>query len=67
MAKQANRRTGTQARKKNPSQKKKATLAGRKKKDVLKKKAAMSKTKFGDAFDPKHVDSINKLSKVNLE
>jgi hypothetical protein len=26
----------------------------------------MSKTKFGDAFNPAHVESINKLSKVNL-
>jgi arylformamidase len=33
---------------------------------LMKKKAAMSKTKFGDAFDPKHVESINKLSQVNL-
>jgi len=34
--------------------------------DLMKKKEGMSKTKFGDAFDPAHVDSINKLSKVNL-
>ena len=29
------------------------------------KKASMPKTKFGDAFDPAHVESINKLSKAN--
>ncbi len=33
----------------------------------MEKKAAMPKTKFGDAFDPKHVESINKLSQANLE
>lgn len=33
--------------------------------DVLMKKAAsMPKTKFGDAYDPTHVDRLNKLSKV---
>ncbi len=31
-----------------------------------KKRAALPKTKFGDAFDPKHVESINKLSNANL-
>jgi hypothetical protein len=34
--------------------------------DLMQKKAALPKTKFGDAFDPKHVESINQLSKVNL-
>jgi arylformamidase len=33
---------------------------------LMAKKAAMQKTKFGDAIDPSHVESINKLSKVNL-
>jgi arylformamidase len=33
---------------------------------LMAKKAGMSKTKFGDAFDPKHVESLNKLSKANL-
>ena len=31
-----------------------------------KKKVALPKTKFGDAFEPKHVESINKLSHANL-
>jgi len=30
------------------------------------KKAALPITKFGDAYDPKHVDTINKLSLANL-
>jgi arylformamidase len=34
---------------------------------LMAKKAAMSKTKFGDAIEPAHVESINQLSKVNLE
>ena len=33
---------------------------------LMAKKAGMAKTKFGDAFDPKHVESLNKLSKANL-
>jgi arylformamidase len=33
---------------------------------LMTKKETMAKTKFGDAFDPKHVESINKLSKANL-
>jgi arylformamidase len=33
---------------------------------LMAKKASMAKTKFGDAFEPKHVESINKLSKANL-
>ena len=34
--------------------------------ELMKKKADMAKTKFGDAIDPAHVESINKLSQVNL-
>ena len=34
---------------------------------LMAKKAAMSRTKFGDAIEPAHVESINQLSKVNLE
>jgi hypothetical protein len=34
--------------------------------DLMKKKEKMPKTKFGDAYDPKHVESLNKLSKANL-
>jgi arylformamidase len=30
------------------------------------KKAKMPKTKFGDAYDPKHVENLNKISKANL-
>jgi hypothetical protein len=30
------------------------------------KKAGMPKTKFGDAYDPSHVDRINKQSRENL-
>jgi arylformamidase len=32
--------------------------------DVMKKAATMPKTKFGDAYDPTHVDRLNKLSKL---
>jgi hypothetical protein len=32
---------------------------------LMAKKAAMPKTKFGDAYDPAHVESINKLSQAN--
>ncbi len=45
MAKQANRRTGTKARKKSPPHPKKATLAGSKKKNILKKTAGKTKPK----------------------
>jgi len=31
--------------------------------ELMKKKAKMEKTKHGDAFDPNHVDSLDKLSK----
>ena len=30
------------------------------------KKAGLPKTKFGDAYEPKHVETINKLSRENL-
>jgi acyl-CoA reductase-like NAD-dependent aldehyde dehydrogenase len=33
---------------------------------LMAKKVSMSKTKFGDSFDPAHVESINKLSQQNL-
>jgi hypothetical protein len=36
-------------------------------KSLLGKKATMQKTRFGDAFDPAHVESINKLSLVNMK
>jgi len=32
--------------------------------EVMKKAATMPKTKFGDAYDPTHVDRLNKLSKI---
>lgn len=34
--------------------------------ELMKKKEAMPKTRFGDAFDPTHVERINKLSRDNL-
>ena len=34
--------------------------------ELMKKKAAMPKSKFGDAYDPKHVESLNTLSKANM-
>jgi hypothetical protein len=33
---------------------------------LMAKKAEMNKTKFGDAYEPKHVESLNKISKENL-
>jgi hypothetical protein len=33
---------------------------------LMAKKASMPKTKFGDIFNPVHVESINKLSQQNL-
>ncbi len=33
---------------------------------LMAKKAALPKTKFGDANDTAHVESINKLSQANL-
>ena len=35
--------------------------------DLMKKKADMPKTKFGDGYQPAHVESINKLSMENLK
>jgi hypothetical protein len=32
----------------------------------MKKAATMPKTKFGDVYDPTHVERLNKLSKANL-
>ena len=37
-----------------------------KRQDLMKKKASMPKTKFGDAYDPAHVESIRKLSDLDL-
>jgi len=34
--------------------------------ELMKKAAALPKSKFGDAFDPKHVESLNKLSQANM-
>jgi hypothetical protein len=34
--------------------------------ELMKKKATMPKTKFGDCYDPKHVESLNKLTAANL-
>ena len=33
---------------------------------LLEKKAGLPKTKFGDAFDPRHVERINAISQANL-
>jgi len=33
---------------------------------LMKKKAGMPKTRFGDAYDPIHVERINALSRANL-
>jgi hypothetical protein len=33
---------------------------------LMQQKAALPKSRFGDAFVPDHVDSINKLSQANL-
>ena len=33
--------------------------------DLMKKKASMPKTKFGDAYDPAHVERLEKLSSTN--
>jgi hypothetical protein len=33
---------------------------------MMEKKASLPKTKFGDAYNPEHVESINKLSQMNL-
>jgi len=34
--------------------------------DLMAKKAEMPKTKFGDAYNPAHVDSLNAISRANL-
>ncbi|NPV78290.1 MAG: cyclase family protein [Anaerolineae bacterium] len=34
--------------------------------ELMKKKEAMPKTRFGDVYDPTHVERINKLSRDNL-
>jgi arylformamidase len=34
---------------------------------LMVKKASMPKTKFGDSFDPTHVERINQLSQQNLK
>jgi kynurenine formamidase len=34
--------------------------------ELMAKKDALPKTRFGDAYDPTHVERINKLSKANL-
>lgn len=34
--------------------------------DLMKKKATLPLTKFGDATNPKHVESLNAISKANL-
>jgi hypothetical protein len=35
-------------------------------KKLMSKKDSLPKTKFGDAFDPAHVERLNELSKKNL-
>jgi hypothetical protein len=32
--------------------------------ELMKKRESMPKTKFGDAFDPTHVERLNKLSRA---
>lgn len=34
--------------------------------ELMTKKAGLPKTKFGDAYDPSHVVSINELSAANM-
>jgi len=34
--------------------------------ELMKKAATMPKTRFGDPYNPAHVESLNKLSKANL-
>jgi hypothetical protein len=34
---------------------------------LMAKKGDMPKTKFGDAYDPKHVEQIERFSKANLK
>jgi acyl-CoA reductase-like NAD-dependent aldehyde dehydrogenase len=35
--------------------------------ELMTRKAAMPRTRFGDAYDPTHLESINKLSQANME
>jgi arylformamidase len=35
--------------------------------ELMAKKAKMSKTRFGDAYDPKHVENLDKIAAKNLE
>ena len=35
--------------------------------ELMKKKAGMKKTRFGDAVDPSHIESLDKLSAALLE
>jgi hypothetical protein len=34
---------------------------------LMAKKASMPKTKFGDAYEPAHLNQINVLTKANME
>jgi hypothetical protein len=34
--------------------------------EVMKKAESMPKTKFGDVYDIKHVESLNKLTNANM-
>lgn len=34
--------------------------------EMMAKKAGMPKTRFGDAYEPRHVEQINKISQMNL-
>ena len=34
--------------------------------ELMAKKATLPKTKFGDAYDPKHVEQLNAISKASL-
>jgi hypothetical protein len=36
-------------------------------KELMAKKASLPKTKFGDAYELSHVESLNKLSLKNME
>lgn len=36
-------------------------------KELMKKKEGMPKTRFGDAYNPAHVESLNKISKANYD
>ena len=34
--------------------------------ELMKKKESLPKSKFGDAYEPKHVESLNKISQANI-